>query len=109
MIEEVVENDEEYKNTLDKYFNISKNLDEKSKTKVKTKRVPKIVYSYHDLKIANFLSLHNIKWEYSNEYKFNDNVVLFDFYLPEYDIYIEDEGLDKFGIPNNLKDTKLII
>lgn len=97
-IEEVIDNE----NTLDKYFNFSSNFDEKSTNKVQ-KRKPKIVYSYHDLKIANFLTLHNIQWEYSKEYKFKENTVQFDFYLPEYCIYIEDEGLDKFGNPNNLR------
>lgn len=97
-IEEVIDNE----NTLDKYFNFSSNFDEKSTNKVQNRK-PKIVYSYHDLKIANFLTLHNIQWEYSKEYKFKENTVQFDFYLPEYGIYIEDEGLDNFGNPNNLR------
>ena len=59
-----------------------------------------IVKSYGELEIANFLFSNNIKYEYEKEYKYdtiNDDYQQYypDFYLPEYDIYIEYFGIDE--------------
>ena len=59
-----------------------------------------IVKSYGELEIANFLFSNNIQYEYEKEYKYdtiNDDYQQYypDFYLPEYDIYIEYFGIDE--------------
>ena len=61
-----------------------------------------IVKSYGELEIANFLYKNNIRYEYEKAYKLNTanekyHQYLPDFYLPDYDIYIEYFGIDKNG------------
>lgn len=60
------------------------------------------VKSWEEYKIANFLFFNNIKYEYEKAYPHDDgdrNYKTYqpDFYLPEYDIYIEHFGIDKNG------------
>lgn len=59
-----------------------------------------IVKSYGELEIANYLFSNNILYCYEEEYKYetiNDKYQQYnpDFYLPEYDIYIEYFGIDE--------------
>ena len=60
------------------------------------------VQSYYDLKIADFLILNDINYHYRSEnidLFFEDKKLQFDFYLPDYGIYIEDNVLDEKEIP----------
>lgn len=60
------------------------------------------VQSFYDLKIANFLILNGINFHYRSmnpEIPFENKKLQFDFYLPDYSIYIEDNILDEKGIP----------
>lgn len=59
------------------------------------------VKSWNDLKIADFLILNNIDYRYRYDYdeEYRDGKVLqADFYLPEYDIYIDDFSVDEKGV-----------
>lgn len=64
------------------------------------------VKSFNDLKIADFLLINNIdyiyRYEYEEEYM-DGKVLQADFYLPQYDIYIEDFNLNDKGVPDWLK------
>ncbi|MBQ6655643.1 MAG: UvrD-helicase domain-containing protein [Erysipelotrichaceae bacterium] len=58
------------------------------------------VKSLQEVLIANFLFLHGVKYEYERPYPYqedNQNRRLYkpDFYLPEYDIYLEHFGVNK--------------
>lgn len=58
--------------------------------------------SIEEVVIANFLYINGIEYEYEKEYKFstaNKNYRIYkpDFYLPEYDIYIEHFGINENG------------
>ncbi|MFW8632091.1 UvrD-helicase domain-containing protein [Vibrio natriegens] len=58
------------------------------------------VKSVGELRIANYLALNGIKYEYESDYKFNTRSVdrrqyQPDFYLPDVDLYIEYLGLDE--------------
>ncbi len=60
------------------------------------------VKSYQELIIANYLTLNGINYIYENPYKFNTSTSNYrqykpDFYLPDYDIYIEHFGIDRNG------------
>ena len=60
------------------------------------------VKSYQELIIANFLTLNGIRYLYEEPYKYRTYTVEKrqykpDFYLPDYDIYIEHYGIDKYG------------
>lgn len=60
------------------------------------------VKSYEEMEIANFLFLHNVKYEYDANYKIDTANPRYrrykpDFYLPDYDIYIEHYGIDRAG------------
>ena len=60
------------------------------------------VKSYGELDIANFLYQNQIRYEYEASYKFDTNNEEYgqyhpDFYLPDYDIYIEYFGIDRKG------------
>ncbi|WP_281951405.1 UvrD-helicase domain-containing protein [Nitrosophilus kaiyonis] len=62
------------------------------------------VKSYEECEIANFLYLNQIKYIYEYSYKFNTANRQYrqyrpDFYLPEYDIYIEHFGIDENNNP----------
>lgn len=65
-----------------------------------------IVQSFYDLKIADFLILNEIDYRYRSQnidLSFKGKKLQFDFYLPDYGIYIEDNVLDEKGIPIWLK------
>lgn len=54
------------------------------------------VRSNQELMIANFLFLNGIEYEYEKEYPFKKGYRP-DFYLPEYDLYLEHYGIDENG------------
>lgn len=59
-----------------------------------------MVKSYEELSIANYLYLNNVKYEYERQYPNNLADISHmqykpDFYLPDYDIYIEHYGITK--------------
>lgn len=54
------------------------------------------VKSVEELTIANFLYLNGIEYEYEKKYPFTTSFVYSpDFYLPDYDIYLEHFGVDE--------------
>jgi DNA helicase-4 len=53
------------------------------------------VKSVEELTIANFLYLNGIEYEYEKPYPFGNTVYRPDFYLKDYDIYIEHFGVDE--------------
>lgn len=60
----------------------------------------RVVKSYGEMEIANYLFSNNIKYEYEKDYKINTKTNEYkqyqpDFYLPDYDIYIEYFGIDR--------------
>lgn len=62
------------------------------------------VKSYGEMNIANFLTQNGIAYEYEPAYKFDTASEEHrqyhpDFYLPEYDVYIEYFGVDRNGEP----------
>ncbi len=67
------------------------------------------VKSYGEMEIANFLFKNNINYYYEPNYKYNNNMKTNpkykpDFYLPEYNIYIEYFGIDENGnVPSFFK------
>lgn len=88
------------------------NLDEYYKY-IKTERVitfqKEFVKSQQEAMIANFLYLHCINYMYEHPYKFktaDQNYMQYrpDFYLPDYDIYIEHFGIDREGNVNFVPD-----
>lgn len=61
-----------------------------------------IVKSYGEMDIANFLTQHGIRYIYENPYKIDTRTEEYgqynpDFYLPDYDIYIEYFGINRKG------------
>lgn len=59
--------------------------------------------SRQEVKIANWLTLKGIRWEYERPYSFNLATAQSrnyqpDFYLPDYEIYIEHFGIDHNGL-----------
>ena len=59
-----------------------------------------IVKSYGEMEIANFLFYNNINYEYETKYKYETDTTEYgeyhpDFYLPDYDVYIEYFGIDR--------------
>lgn len=68
-----------------------------NKTKVK---------SYDDLRIADFLFYNNIDFKYLYEYEYENKKVQFDFYLPDYEIYIDDQRYGDSEHPYNLTDLE---
>jgi DNA helicase-4 len=53
------------------------------------------VKSTEELTIANFLYLNGINYEYEKPYPFGDKMYRPDFYLTDYDIYLEHFGVDE--------------
>lgn len=53
------------------------------------------VKSIEELTIANFLYLNGIEYEYEKAYPFSNAVYCPDFYLKDYDIYLEHFGVDE--------------
>ena len=71
------------------------------------------VKSEYELDIANYLFLNGIDYEYERPYPFEENDkdkfdYKPDFYLPEYNIYIEHFGIDESGKANWLVDKRKI-
>lgn len=64
-----------------------------------------VVKSKHDLRIADFLFLNNIEFDYLEERTVDNETVEFDFYLKKYGIYLEDLRLDENGQPYNLSNS----
>lgn len=63
-----------------------------------------IFKSYGEMDIANFLIFNGIEYKYEEPYKIDTRTTKYgqyhpDFYLPEYDMYIEYFGIDKEGNP----------
>lgn len=61
-----------------------------------------VLKSYGELQIANFLAYNGIKYQYEPKYKFETATKEYsqyrpDFYLPDYDVYIEYYGIDRNG------------
>ncbi|MBC8489675.1 MAG: UvrD-helicase domain-containing protein [Bacteroidetes bacterium] len=62
--------------------------------------------SLEEIEIANFLFLHNVRYEYEADYKYRTATRYYrqyqpDFYLPDFDIYIEHFAIDRNGNPPN--------
>lgn len=77
------------------YYNYLKGYDIRSLAGDKVK-------SWEECKIANFLYLNDIKYEYEKVYPYDKGDRTYkpyqpDFYLPEYNLYIEHFGVDKNG------------
>lgn len=53
------------------------------------------VKSVEELTIANFLYLNGIEYEYEKPYPFGDTMYRPDFYLKDYDLYLEHFGVDE--------------
>jgi DNA helicase-4 len=53
------------------------------------------VKSVEELTIANFLYLNGVEYEYEKSYPFSNTIYRPDFYLKEYDIYLEHFGVDE--------------
>ncbi|MDO6739361.1 UvrD-helicase domain-containing protein [Wenyingzhuangia sp. 2_MG-2023] len=53
------------------------------------------VKSLEELAIANFLFLNGVEYEYEKQYPFGNGVYRPDFYLTDYDIYLEHFGVDE--------------
>ena len=70
-----------------------------------------ILKSYGEMEIANFLTQHNVEYIYEAPYKVDTRTSEFgqycpDFFLPEYDIYIEYFGVDRnCKVPSYFKDS----
>ncbi len=78
--------------TKDEYFRKIRHVGLRSLNGTKLK-------SHQEVQIANWLILNGIKWEYESDYPHNDNKKQYqpDFYLPDYDLWIEHFGIDKHG------------
>ena len=86
-------------------------MKETRKRELKIKKYRKISYvgmrslngeklkSHQEVQIANWLILNGIKWEYERDYPYNDSKNQYkpDFYLPDYDLWIEHFGIDEYG------------
>lgn len=55
------------------------------------------VKSVEELVIANFLFLNGVNYEYEKPYPHGDHMYRPDFYLTDYDIWLEHFGIDKHG------------
>ncbi len=79
------------------YYNYIRNIDRHALSGDKVK-------SFEELEVANFLALSGIRFEYESPYKVSTADTRHrqyqpDFYLPDYDIYIEHFALDEKGRP----------
>lgn len=55
------------------------------------------IKSVEELMIANFLFLNGVNYEYEKPYPHGDHMYRPDFYLTDYDIWLEHFGIDKHG------------
>ena len=62
------------------------------------------VKSVEELMIANFLFLNGVNYEYEKPYPHGDHMYRPDFYLPDYDIWLEHFGINKHGRAKWLSD-----
>jgi DNA helicase-4 len=69
-------------------------LNKVAKTSLDTMQGEK-VKSVEELTIANFLYLNGIEYEYEKPYPFGNTMYRPDFYLKDYDIYLEHFGVDE--------------
>ncbi|MBZ9652668.1 UvrD-helicase domain-containing protein [Psychroflexus montanilacus] len=94
------ESDSEHNNYLNEQkLEGYKLIDKKTSSGVKITYREKFK-SQEEVLIANYLFLNNVKYEYEENYKYKTASKKFgqykpDFYLPEYDIYIEHFGVDE--------------
>ncbi|WP_151900427.1 UvrD-helicase domain-containing protein [Sulfurimonas hydrogeniphila] len=104
---------EEEFNSRGEYYEYQKNYDMKTlkhKVEIKSEQgeeslttlKEETVKSYQELIIANFFTLNGIRYLYEEPYKYKTYTVEKrqykpDFYLPDYDIYIEHYGIDRDG------------
>ena len=84
------------KYTLEKYIK----QNEKDKTKAFTSLNNEKVRSLEEVKIANYLFMHGVNYEYERLYPYKNNDPMYkayrpDFYLTDYDIYLEHFGVSK--------------
>lgn len=103
--------DEKEFESLGEYYEYLKNYDMKTlahdvekknqeNTETLTTLQQETVKSYQELVIANFLTLNGIKYLYEEPYQYRTYTTQKrqykpDFYLPEYDVYIEHFGIDR--------------
>ena len=85
-------------------FNNAQEYNEYLLTNPPTTILNETVKSYGEMNIANFLTANGIAYEYEPEYRFATATAEYrqyhpDFYLPEYDVYIEYFGVDRNGEP----------
>ncbi len=102
LTEFVAYNSRQYRSPFDfksrsDYYNYVRNIDRRALNGDRVK-------SFEELAVANFLSLHGIRFEYEIPYKSKTANTRHrqyqpDFYLPDYDIYIEHFALDENGDP----------
>lgn len=90
----------EYKSRFD-FKNEGEHIEYLKDYKITTLK-KEVVKSFEEMEIANYLFINNIAYEYEAYYKIDtaDNRYSRyrpDFYLPEYDIYIEHFGIDREG------------
>jgi len=109
-------------NSLGEYYEYQKNYDIKtlkhevelqneSNRETLTTLKEETVKSHQELIIANFLTLNGIRYLYEKPYQYRTYTVEKrqykpDFYLPDYDIYIEHYGIDKNGKTARYIDNK---
>lgn len=84
-------------------FNTQMEYEEYLKSNPPTTINNEIVKSYGEMDIANFLVQNGVKYIYEKPYKIDTRTSKYgqykpDFYLPEYDIYIEYFGINKNGL-----------
>lgn len=81
--------------TLGEYYNYLKKQDLRTLKGEKVK-------SFEEIEVANFLFLHGVAYEYERDYEINTATAEYrqyqpDFYLPEYNIYLEHFGISRDG------------
>lgn len=92
-------------------FETQAGYDEYLKLNPPTTIINETVKSYGEMDIANFLTQNGVQYVYEQPYKIDTRTSEFgqyypDFYLPEYDIYIEYFGINKNGqVPSYFKDS----
>jgi DNA helicase IV len=90
-----------------KYINENTELLKKSQTTIKGEKVK----SLEEVMIANFLFLNGVEYEYEKEYEHPTATEYYrqykpDFYLPEYEVYIEHFGVNKHNRASWLNDVE---
>lgn len=106
---------DEYDNAGDRFQELKATDLETIKGKLNTIKGER-VKSKEELMIANYLFLHGVDYEYernySGEYETNGRAYQPDFYLPEYDIWLEHFGVDENGrlpwMENEIKEQAYI-